>query len=220
MTIKPVLIGIAGGTGSGKTSVARAIRQALPAGACSVIEHDSYYKDLSHLPFEQRVQTNFDHPDSLDNELLSQHLEMLRRGIGVDKPVYDFKTHSRTEATERSEPSPVIVVEGILVLADAQLRNRLDVKIFVDTDADVRMMRRIRRDIEERGRTFEDIRVQYNRTVRPMHIQFVEPSRRFADLIVPEGGRNTVAIGLMVRAFTRCVDEVQAGEFPDFQGKG
>jgi uridine kinase len=214
MTMKPLLIGIAGGTGSGKTSVSRAIRQALPAGACAVIEHDSYYRDLAHLPFDQRVQTNFDHPDSLENELLSLHLDQLRRGQAVDKPVYDFKTHTRMEVTEHVEPCPVVVVEGILVLADPQLRNRLDVKIFVDTDDDVRLMRRIRRDIEERGRAFDDIRTQYNRTVRPMHIQFVAPSRRFADLIVPEGGRNTVAIGLMVRAFTRCVDEVRNGESP------
>lgn len=214
MTMKPLLIGIAGGTGSGKTSVSRAIRQALPAGACSVIEHDSYYRDLAHLPFDQRVQTNFDHPDSLENELLSSHLDQLRRGQAVDKPVYDFKTHTRMEVTEHVEPCPVVVVEGILVLADPQLRNRLDVKIFVDTDDDVRLMRRIRRDIEERGRSFDDIRTQYNRTVRPMHIQFVAPSRRFADLVVPEGGRNTVAIGLMVRAFTRCVDEVRNGESP------
>ncbi len=200
MTSRSLLIGIAGGTGSGKTTVARQICEALTAEKCALIDHDAYYRDLAHLPFEERVKTNFDHPKSLENELLAEHLATLRQGHAIEKPVYDFAHHMRSADTETIKPAGVIVVEGILVLADPQLRQHMDVKIFVDTAADVRVIRRIRRDMEERGRTFDDVREQYYRTVRPMHEQFVEPSRKFADLIIPEGGENQVAIGVVVQA--------------------
>jgi uridine kinase len=210
MTPPALFIGIAGGTGSGKTTIAEQIEGALPEGTCARIDHDAYYRDLAHLPHAQRAATNFDHPDALENELLAEHLEALRRGEAIDKPIYDFTTHCRSEASLRIEPCPVIVLEGILVLADPALRRLLDVKLFVDTDDDVRLMRRIRRDMNERGRTFDDIRAQYHRTVRPMHIAFVEPSRRHADLIVPEGGDNRVAVDMLVRgilgAFERATE--------------
>lgn len=207
MTTPALFIGIAGGTGSGKTTIAQQIYRALPEGTCAMLDHDAYYRDLAHLPFEQRAETNFDHPDALENELLVEHLEALRRGETIDKPVYDFATHTRSADVVRIEPSPVVVLEGILVLADPALRRLLDVKLFVDTDADVRLMRRIRRDMSERGRTFDEIRAQYYRTVRPMHLAFVEPSRRNADLIVPEGGDNRVAVGMLVRAILGAVAE-------------
>jgi uridine kinase len=197
---RSLLIGVAGGTGSGKTTVARQIHEALPAGHCARVDHDSYYRDLSHRPFEERVTVNFDHPDSLENELLASHLATLRGGETIEKPVYDFATHTRAAETTEVNPSPVIIVEGILVLANPAIRAQLDVKIFVDTDADVRVFRRIRRDMDERGRSFDDIRNQYYETVRPMHLEFVAPSRAHADIIIPEGGRNRVAIGFMVRA--------------------
>lgn len=198
----PLVIGIAGGTGSGKTTVAHQIERALPKAHCVLIDHDGYYRDLAHLTFEERARTNFDHPDSLENELLCDHLDQLRAGQAIDKPRYDFTTHCRHTATERIEPRTVILVEGILVLADKRIRERMDVRIFVDTDPDVRLMRRIRRDMEERGRSFDDIREQYYRTVRPMHLKFVEPSRRHAHLIIPEGGENSVAIAMVVRSLT------------------
>jgi uridine kinase len=197
---RPLIVGIAGGTGSGKTTVARAIAEALGSERCAVIDHDAYYHDLAHLPFAQRVGTNFDHPLSLDNERLCHDLDALRSGTAVEKPVYDFTTHTRASQTVRIEPRRVVLVEGILVLAHAGLRERMDIRIFVDTDADVRLMRRVRRDMEERGRSFEDIREQYYRTVRPMHLAHVEPSRRHAHLVLPEGGENRVAVGLVVRA--------------------
>jgi uridine kinase len=196
----PLIIGIAGGTGSGKTTVAQAISAALGAEHCAVIDHDAYYRDLAHVAFEQRVKVNFDHPESLENELLARHLDRLKDGETIAKPVYNFAEHIRANETVAINPRPVIVVEGILVLAIPALRKRLDVKIFVDTDADVRLMRRVRRDMRERGRDFDEIRKQYYGSVRPMHLQFVEPSRRHADLIIPEGGDNRVAIGMVVRS--------------------
>lgn len=207
MSEGPLIIGIAGGTGSGKTTVARAVRKALTEQACATVDHDAYYRDLAHLPFEERTRVNFDHPDSLENELLCEHLDALHRGEAIDKPIYDFTTHTRRADTERIEPRPVVVVEGVLVLAHPGVRERLDIKVFVDTDADVRLMRRIRRDMEERGRTFPEIRRQYYGTVRPMHLAFVEPSRRFADLIIPEGGENRVAIDMVVRSLRRFPDD-------------
>ncbi len=193
----PLILGIAGGTGSGKTTIAQAIVRELKDDAAWV-DHDSYYKDQSHLGPEERQRINFDHPDALDNELLLQHLLALKRGEGVDKPVYDFKTHTRTEVTTPIAPAPVVVVEGILTLAIVRLREVFDIRIFVDTDADIRLMRRIRRDIEQRGRTFADVRRQYYGTVRPMHMAFVEPSKRYANVIIPEGGENRIAIDLLV----------------------
>jgi uridine kinase len=194
----PLVLGIAGGTGSGKSTVSQKISDALPAGSAVVLDHDSYYRDRRNLPLEERARINYDHPDALETELLVAHLRALRGGMGVEVPLYDFVDHARRRETRRVEPAPVVVVEGILVLADPRLRELLDVKIFVDTDPDIRVIRRIRRDMEHRGRTFAQVREQYYRSVRPMHLQFVEPSKRFADLIVPEGGENRVAIELII----------------------
>jgi uridine kinase len=196
--MRPLTFGIAGGTGSGKSTIGRNIAAALPEGAVVIIDHDSYYRDRPDLSYEERSQVNYDHPDSLETELLIEHLKELRSGRGVDIPQYDFKTHTRRKETRRVEPTPVLIVEGILVFVAEKLREQLDVKIFVDTDADIRLFRRIRRDMEQRGRTFQQIRDQYYRTVRPMHLQFVEPSKRLADLIVPEGGENRVALDLII----------------------
>jgi uridine kinase len=196
--VTPLFIGIAGGTGSGKSTVAHKIAEGLPAGSVATIDHDAYYRDRSDLSFDQRAQLNFDHPDALDNDLLVAHLEALRAGRAVEIPIYDFKTHSRLRERRPLTPARILIVEGILVFVDERLRRLLDVKIFVDTDADIRVFRRVRRDIEQRGRTFNAIREQYYKTVRPMHLQFVEPSKRWADLIVPEGGENSIAIDLIV----------------------
>jgi uridine kinase len=195
--IEPLVLGIAGGTGSGKTTIAKAIVEALGRAAVS-IDHDAYYRDQSHLTPEAREALNYDHPDTLDNELLAEHLGALKRGEAIEKPQYDFRTHTRMRDRIRVEPAPVIVVEGILTLAIPILRERMGIKIFVDTDADIRLMRRIRRDLEQRGRSFSSIRAQYYMTVRPMHLAFVEPSKRFADVIIPEGGENRIAIDLVV----------------------
>jgi len=199
----PLFIGIAGGSGSGKTTVAGKLRDGIPRG-CTVIEHDWYYRDQGHLTVEQRAQVNYDHPDTLESSLLAEHLRALRRGESIDAPVYDFVTHTRGREADgsftgrRVEPVPVVIVEGILVFADPALRAELDIKIFVDTDADIRLLRRIRRDLETRGRPFESIRDQYQESVRPMHLEFVEPSKRWADLIIPEGGENRVALDLLL----------------------
>lgn len=195
---RPILIGIAGGTGSGKTTVARNIAAGLPAGSSIIVDHDSYYRDNAGLPLEERQLLNYDHPDSLDNDLFVEHLRRLRSNEPVDMPIYDFVTHRRRPETKRMQPAPVIVVEGILVFVDSRIRDLLDVKIFVDTDPDLRVFRRVRRDMEQRGRTFQQIRDQYYKSVRPMHLQFVEPSKRWADLIIPEGGNNRVALDMVV----------------------
>lgn len=194
---KPLLLGIAGGTGSGKTSIATAIVEEVAPRAVRV-DHDSYYRDQGHLPLEERRKINYDHPDSLDNELLREHLTALRKSEAIEKPIYDFVHHVRTKETTRIEPAPIVVIEGILVLAIPALREQFDVCIFVDTDADIRLIRRIRRDIEQRGREFSDVRKQYYETVRPMHLAFVEPSKRYADIIIPEGGENRIAIDFVV----------------------
>ena len=206
-----LLVGVSGGSGSGKTTIARAIVASLPAESVSLIEHDAYYRDLSALSLDERARVNFDHPDSLDNELFAAHLDALREGRPVEKPRYDFSRHVREEATTPMAPTPIIVVEGILVLALEQIRRRLDVKLYVDTDADIRLMRRIRRDMEHRGRTFAQIRAQYYETVRPMHMAFVEPSKRAADVIIPEGGHNRVAREMILahlQKFVRDLPEV------------
>lgn len=197
-TRQPLVIGVAGGTGSGKTTVARKLAAALPAGSAVILDHDAYYRDDGELPLAERAHRNFDHPDALETELLVTHVETLRRCEAAELPVYDFKTHRRRPETRRVEPAAVVIVEGILVLAHARLRALFDMKIFVDTDADIRIMRRVRRDMEERGRDFASIREQYYGTVRPMHLEFVEPSKRWADLIIPEGGRNAVALDTIV----------------------
>lgn len=193
-----LVVGIAGATGSGKTTVARRLTEALPRGTVALLQHDSYYFDRGDLSYAQRCELNFDHPESLETALMVDHVKQLRAGKAVGVPIYDFTTHRREVAVRRVEPGAVLVVEGILVLADTDLRSMFDIKVFVDTDADIRVFRRIRRDIEQRGRSFDSVRKQYYSTVRPMHLQFVEPSKRWADIIVPEGGRNQVAVDLLV----------------------
>jgi uridine kinase len=194
--MSPYVVGIAGATGSGKTTVALRLASAVE-GSVAMLQHDSYYRDRPELSYGERCELNFDHPESLETELLIAHVTALRAGQAVGQPVYDFKTHRRLEETQHIEPAPVIIVEGILVLASPPLRQLFDLRVFVDTDADIRVFRRIRRDIEQRGRTFDSIRQQYYTTVRPMTLQFVEPSKRYADIIVPEGGRNEVALDLL-----------------------
>jgi len=194
----PIIIGVAGGTGSGKTTVANTILDRVGPHRIAHIQHDSYYRDLSHLPPNERGRINFDHPDSLETDLLIQHLEGLRARRPVAIPVYDFTTHSRTARTVRVEPRHVILVDGILIFVEKALRQMFDIKIFVDTDADLRFIRRLQRDIAERGRTANSVVDQYLNTVRPMHLEFVEPSKRYADVIIPEGGFNTVALDMVV----------------------
>jgi uridine kinase len=194
----PLVIGIAGGSGSGKTTLAHMILERVGPEKIAYLPHDAYYKDLSNLPPNERATINFDHPNSLDNDLLIQHVQQLKRSEPVDLPIYDFKTHSRTTKTKRIEPRQVIMVEGILIFAEPALRTILEVKIFVDTDADIRFIRRLERDINERGRSTESVVRQYLATVRPMHMEFVEPSKRYADVIIPEGGQNAVAMEMVV----------------------
>lgn len=201
-----LVIGIAGGTGSGKTTVARAIGSSLPQDRVSMIEYDAYYRDRPDLTEDDRARLNFDHPDALESALLVEHLRELKAGNAVDVPIYDFKTHRRREESHRVLPTPVIILEGILVFVEPAVRELLDIKIFVDTDADIRIFRRIRRDMEQRGRTFESVREQYYKTVRPMHMQFVEPSKRWADLIIPEGGNNRVALDLILAKLRSVTD--------------
>jgi uridine kinase len=196
--MRPLVIGIAGGSGSGKTTVAHRVIRALPPESVAILEHDAYYRDRPDLTYEERCQLNFDHPESLETDLLARHIQMLRSGEPAEAPIYDFKTHRRSETTRSVKPTPILIIEGILVFAEEVLRHQLDLKIFVDTDPDIRAFRRIRRDIEQRGRTFESIREQYYRTVRPMHLQFVEPSKRWADMILPEGGENKVGIEVVI----------------------
>lgn len=196
--MRPVVIGIAGGSGSGKSTVLQRIVHAFGPDRIAVLDHDAYYRDLSDRSFEERVHFNFDHPDALETELMRTHLDRLRSGEAVEKPIYNFKTHSREADTLLVEPRPVIIIEGILVLAEPLLVERMDIKIFVDAADDIRLMRRIRRDLLERGRGIESILEQYERTVRPMHIEFVEPSKRKADVIIPRGGHNRVAIEMVL----------------------
>jgi uridine kinase len=193
----PLIIGIAGGSGSGKTTVAQELLNRVGPDRIAYLPHDAYYKDLSGLPPVQKAEVNFDHPNSLDTEYLIKHVKQLRAGNPVDLPVYDFSTHSRTEKTIPITPHRVIVVEGILIYAEPELRPLFDLKIFVDTDSDLRFIRRLQRDMSERGRTPESVIKQYMKTVRPMHLEFVEPSKRYADVIIPEGGFNTAALDMV-----------------------
>jgi uridine kinase len=193
-----LVVGIAGGSGSGKSTVAHKLAAAIPEGRCVTIEHDAYYRAQGHLSFEERSRVNYDHPSSLETSLLVTHLRALREGHAVEIPIYDFAQHDRRADTRHVKPAPVIVVEGILVFTEPHLRDQMDVKIFVDTDADIRLMRRIRRDLETRGRSFQSVRDQYYTTVRPMHLEHVEPSKRWADLIVPEGGDNHIALDVLL----------------------
>jgi uridine kinase len=194
----PLVIGIAGGSGSGKTTVAQAILQRVGSEKIAFLQHDSYYKDLRGLPPAQRNEFNFDHPDSLETDLLIQHIACLKKGQAVEVPIYDFSTDSRTDRTFTLQPRNVILVEGILIFTEPELRNMIDIKIFVDTDADLRFIRRLERDIHERGRTTDSVIKQYLHTVRPMHLDFVEPSKRYADVIIPEGGHNEAALDMVV----------------------
>lgn len=195
---KPILIGITGGTGSGKSSIADSIYSSFSDECIAMIQQDMYYKDQSHLSMEERVLTNYDHPNAFDNDLIIEHLKCLLNGDSIDKPIYDFANHTRAKETVRVESKRIIIVEGILVLENKELRDLLDIKVYVDTDADIRILRRLVRDINERGRTVESVINQYLDIVRPMHMQFTEPSKRYADIIVPEGGQNKVAIDILV----------------------
>ncbi len=196
--VDPLVIGIAGGSGSGKTTVAQTILQRVGADQIAFLQHDSYYKDLSMLPPVQHDDINFDHPNSFETELLIQHIACLRDGKAVKVPIYDFATDRRTDKTFTVEPRRVILVEGILIFTEAKLRDMFNVKIFVDTDADLRFIRRLERDIKERGRSTASVIEQYQHTVRPMHLEFVEPSKRYADVIIPEGGFNSAAMDMVV----------------------
>ncbi|TQS74638.1 uridine kinase [Ornithinibacillus gellani] len=197
MKKKPVIIGVAGGSGSGKTSVTRSICKRFPNEHILVIEQDYYYKDQSHLPFEERLKTNYDHPLAFDNDLLIQHIQQLIDNHPIEKPIYDYKLHTRSDKVVQVEPRDAIIIEGILILEDPRLVELMDIKVFVDTDADLRIVRRLLRDIKERGRTLDSVIDQYVSNVRPMHLQFVEPTKRYADIIIPEGGNNHVAIDIM-----------------------
>lgn len=198
MKRKPVVIGVSGGSGSGKTSVTKAIFDSFKGHSILMLEQDYYYKDQSDLPFEERLKTNYDHPLAFDNDLLITHIEKLLAYQGIEKPVYDYSIHTRSDEIIAVEPKDVIILEGILILEDERLRSLMDIKLYVDTDADIRILRRMLRDIKERGRTIDSVIDQYVNVVRPMHNQFIEPTKRYADIIIPEGGQNHVAIDLMV----------------------
>lgn len=205
---KPIVIGIAGGTGSGKTSVTKAIYDQFKGHSILMIQQDSYYKDQTHLPMEERLKTNYDHPLAFDNDLFIEHINQLLQYKAIEKPVYDYTIHTRSSETIPVDPKEVIILEGILVLEDERLRDLMDIKIFVDTDADLRILRRIQRDIKERGRTVDSVVDQYVNVVRPMHNQFCEPSKKFADIIIPEGGQNFVAIDLMATKIQTILERV------------
>jgi uridine kinase len=192
-----MIIGICGGTGSGKTTIARAIVDSVGDGQVVLVEQDSYYRNLADMPLDERHQANFDHPDSLDSDMLVNHILRLKQGLDIEMPLYDFKTHTRSDEVEVIKPRPVVIVEGILIFAEPRVLALLDVRIFVDTPDDIRLMRRLRRDITERGRTFERTLEQYERTIRPMHFEFVEPSKRHADIIIPEGGQFGVGVNFL-----------------------
>jgi uridine kinase len=198
MNAGSVVIGVAGGSGSGKTTVVRRIVESLGNDQVTVLEHDRYYRDRSDLRLEERAAMNYDHPDSLETDLMVRHLQALRSGSAVEVPVYDFARYARVAATDIAQPRRAIIVEGILIFTDAPLRSLLDVKVFVDADDDIRFIRRLRRDVAERGRTMDSVIEQYLNTVKPMHLDFVEPSKRYADIIVPQGGHNTVAIDMLL----------------------
>ena len=211
--MKPLIIGIAGGTGSGKTTVARKIAESLaavPNASIAFLDMDGYYRNLAHLPMDERRKINWDHPEAFDLDLFASHLEQLSRGESIEKPVYDFATHLRSSRTERITPADVIVVDGILLFVDERIRALCDVKVFVDADPDIRLVRRIQRDMSERNRPLEEILEQYLTTVRPMHQQFVEPGKRYADIIIPRGGQNAVAIEMILTTIQRRLDARRA----------
>lgn len=203
LPVKPLIIGIAGGTGSGKSTVARNLARALSTSSVAFLDMDAYYRNFAHLPLEERRQINWDHPDAFDWDLLLAQLAALVAGQAIDKPVYDFVSHTRSAQTVRIPAAEVIVIDGILLFVDARARDLCDVKVFVDADADIRLIRRIRRDVAKRGRALDEVIDQYLTTVQPMHLQFVEPGKRYADVIVPRGGNNTVAIEMIVAKIER-----------------
>ena len=205
--MRPLLIGVAGGSGSGKTTVVREIIRSLGPDQVAVIHHDSYYRDLAHLPLQERLGINYDHPDSLETELLVQHLVELRGGKAVQVPVYDFTAHARSTELQPTDPRKVIIVDGLFVLFDRSLRELMDIKLFVDTDPDLRFIRRLTRDVRERGRSADSVIDQYIATVRPMHLEFVEPSKRYADVILPEGGFNRVALDMLTTKIRAVLSE-------------
>lgn len=194
---KGILIGIAGASGSGKTLVSNTIMEQLGSDKVVMIQEDSYYKDLSDIPFDERTGRNFDHPDAFDHNLLRQHMDDLLRGQSISHPIYDYKTHSRKKETRTVGPHTIVILEGILILSEPQLRDQMDIKVFIDTEPDICFIRRLKRDIEERGRSVDSVIKQYSETVRPMYFQFVEPSKRHADIIIPRGGKNFVAIDIL-----------------------
>jgi uridine kinase len=198
MSSKPIVFGVAGGTASGKTTVARSILEQVGAARIAYLPHDAYYRDMSHLPLAERAQQNYDHPDALESDLLARHIRELRAGRAIQLPVYSFADYTRKAETVLVEPAPVILVDGILIFAEPELRELMDIKVFIDTDADIRLIRRIERDTRERGRTLSTTIFQYLDTVRPMDLEFVQPSRRYADIIMPGGGQNRVAIEMVV----------------------
>ncbi|MEY1833296.1 uridine kinase [Streptococcus pyogenes] len=208
MLKKPIIIGVTGGSGGGKTSVSRAILDSFPNARIAMIQHDSYYKDQSHMSFEERVKTNYDHPLAFDTDFMIQQLKGLLAGRPVDIPIYDYKKHTRSNTTFRQDPQDVIIVEGILVLEDERLRDLMDIKLFVDTDDDIRIIRRIKRDMMERGRSLESIIDQYTSVVKPMYHQFIEPSKRYADIVIPEGVSNVVAIDVINSKIASILGEV------------
>lgn len=201
--MKPFIIGVAGGSGSGKTTVVKHIIEKVGQNNLVLIQHDSYYRDLKHLDFEERAKQNFDHPSSLESELLVRHVQALLQGYSVEMPIYDFKEHVRLNETKRLEPRPVILVDGILIFFEKELRDLMHLKLYVDTDADVRLLRRLRRDIVERKRTVENVLDQYERHVRVMHLEFVEPTKRYADIIIPHGGENKAALEMLNALISR-----------------
>ena len=208
--MKTIVIGVAGGTGSGKTTVSHRILEQVGAENVAYVQHDSYYRDRSHLSPEERALVNFDHPDALETALFAEHVRSLIAGAIVQIPMYDFRTHTRRSRTMQLVPRLVVLLEGILILADKDLRDLMDIRVFVDTDADTRFIRRLRRDIEERGRTMDSVIRQYEATVKPMHLEFVEPSKRYADVIIPEGGFNEVGVDMLVTKIRSLIPAVRS----------
>lgn len=218
MENKPVIIGVAGGSGSGKTTVANKICQQFPEQSILMIEQDAYYKDQTELPMEERLKTNYDHPLAFDTDLMIEQISSLINRERVEKPVYDYANHTRSEETVPLEPRDVVILEGILILDDERLRDLMDIKLFVDTDSDLRIIRRMLRDIQERGRTIDSVIDQYTSVVRPMHLQFIEPTKRYADIIIPEGGDNVVAIDLMATKIKTVIEEKAHDGFGNVTG--
>lgn len=210
MTVKPLIIGVGGGSGSGKTTVVRHILNNIGEDNIQLLQHDSYYRDLKHLPLDERKKQNFDHPSSLETELMIRHVDALKNGYQVAVPVYDFAAHTRSDETEKVMPKEIILLDGILIFTEPELRNQMDIKLFVDTDDDVRLLRRIKRDIMERGRELEGVMNQYEQYVRPMHLEFVEPSKRYADIIIPRGGENQVALEMVIAVIREKLNTIQS----------